>query len=113
MIQENQNPKTKKRLKKKEIERGHKMDSRKADMSIAMIVAIVIGLTVILVIIFMFTGKTKMFAKAGTCPGDCALCDYGETCEKACPESKPMRGFRHCTVEIGGEEKDGRCCEKI
>ena len=91
-----------------------KIKSKKGDMSINIIIAIVIGLAIMLVMIFMFMGKSKTMAKTGTCPGECANCNFGEkrvgSCTVPCPENKPNLGLHPCKID---DKTDGRCCMNI
>jgi hypothetical protein len=81
--------------------------NRKAmEMTLPIIVAIVIGLIIIVISIYVFTGKTKVLSSAGNCEAsECVLSK--EDCA-----SGYVKGFIPCTKEVSGKKESGRCCIK-
>ncbi len=79
--------------------------NKKGDMSIALIVAIVLGLTIILISIYMIYNKAKIASGAGGCdPSDCAT-----KADKCVGDTK--YSFTPCTMPDG--ETKGKCCFAI
>jgi len=80
--------------------------NKKGDMSIQMIVGIVIALVIIMIAIYMVSGKAKIANKAGGCSAD--MCK-----EKAsdCPAGTQY-SYTPCTKDDKHKTK-GKCCFSI
>ena len=82
--------------------------SKKGDMTIGKVVAIVLALAIILVSIFILMDKGKIFAKAGKfIDKECADCSFGNKCKNPCPEEKPKIGLTPCERT---DKTEGHCC---
>jgi len=80
--------------------------SRKGDMSVPVIVAIVIGLTLLVIMIYLLWGKSKNLSEAVGCPREeCSANDpRGE-----CPAGQ-TKSYNPCSFKDGDQTKTGRCC---
>ncbi len=83
--------------------------SKKGDMTIPVIVAIVLGLTIIVLSLFIIMGRGKTMSKVGACP------DWCVTQKSDCKEPRPTLGLTPCTFEDPSTKKTvhGRCCTDL
>lgn len=84
------------------------MRSRKGDMSVPVIIAIVIGLTVLVIMIYLLWGKSRNLSEAVGCPREeCSANDPRGECQPGYTKS-----YTPCSFKDGDVTKTGRCCVK-
>ncbi len=74
------------------------------EMTIPVIIAIVLGLTIMVVSLFIIMGRGKTLSKVGACDDACAVS------KDQCPDDKPTLGLTPCTTKDG---KSGHCCTDL
>ncbi|MFC1742283.1 hypothetical protein ACFL3V_07145 [Nanoarchaeota archaeon] len=79
------------------------MMRKKAEMTFPVIVAIVIGLVILAIFIYMISGKSRDLVSGTSCPdNECSAFKSDGTC----PPDKPVKSFTPCKVK----KLPGRCC---
>lgn len=83
-------------------------------MTIPVIIAIVIGLTIVIISLFIIMGRGKTLQQVGQCKGLCKQCSADDAkcpADKRCPKEYPNLGLTPCTAEDG--KTQGRCCSNL
>lgn len=87
--------------------------SRKAEMSMALIVEIVIGLVIMAIVIYMVWGKSKDLNASTSC--DSSVCTANPALTKGCSGLSGghyVQSFTTCKYDDKGKVKTGFCCVK-
>ena len=87
-----------------------KKGSKRAEMTFPVLVAIVIGLVLIAIMIYMLSGKSRDLSTGTSClPEDCSAHDNNKNYEEKCPPEK-VKSYTPCKVGSGKDAKPGFCC---
>jgi len=82
------------------------LKSRKGDMSVPVIVAIVIGLTLLVIMVYLLWGKSRNLSEAVGCERSlCSANDPQGNCAAGYTKS-----YTPCSFKDGEVTKTGRCC---
>ncbi|MFC1723426.1 hypothetical protein ACFL0V_04775 [Nanoarchaeota archaeon] len=76
---------------------------KKADMTIGLIIAIAIGLTILVISLYLLTGRGKQLDKVGKCEGKMCIVE-----NEKCP-GDTKRGLTPCKKG----DKSGWCCSDL